>query len=295
MFPARNQKFETYIAPATHQAEPWRAPLAIGIFLGLLFGLANIFAVLSPYIIGFFWPESDAIPPQVLVITALAIFPAVLLVFWASIRLVHGHGVGSLVSPSQKMRWGLFFKVVLLVILVSILLALPDLFRGGTQQQLSVFYWLAWAAPACLLIFVQAFTEELIFRGYLLQQFAIRFKSRWVWWLGPAVLFGALHYNPETYGQNAWLVVVTATFFGLILADVTIRTGNLTIAIALHFANNFVLLLVFGTAGQLSALSLFLRDIDLQNPDQARAAFLVTLAAMVFAYLIYILVIRQRR
>ncbi|MCF6306262.1 MAG: CPBP family intramembrane metalloprotease [Rhodobacteraceae bacterium] len=295
MFPAQNPKFKAYIAAAARQPEPWRTALVILIFLGLLLLIANFAPAIATYITTLLTSETSQTPPQLAVILTLAVFPLVLMAFALSLYLVHGRGVALLISPSRKILWRAFFIILFVVVLVSVLLAIPGFLRGDTRQQTRIVYWLIWAAPASILIFIQAFTEEVIFRGYLLQQFATHFKNKWIWWPGPAALFGLLHYNPETYGENAWLVVLIAILFGIILADITIRTGNLSYAIALHFANNFVLLLVFGTSGQLSSLSLFLRDIDLQNPEQARQAFLITLITMAAAYLIYILVIRKRR
>ncbi len=292
MFPVRNPGFETYIAAAKQQPEPWRTALTIVVFMALLTAIAAF----SPGVATYFTAFSGARPPpQLAVLMLLAVFPVILLAFWASLYLVHHRGIKTLISPTGQILWWPFFKILAAVCIISVLLALPALWRGDIRQQTEIIYWLAWMAPAVLLVFIQSFTEELIFRGYLLQQFATHFKSRWVWWLAPAVIFGLLHYNPATYGENAWLVVITATLFGLILADVTIRSGNLSYAIALHFANNFVLLLVFGTSGQLSALSLFLRNIDLKDPANAQQAFLLTLAIMAIAYLIYLLIMRQRR
>ena len=65
---------------------------------------------------------------------------------------------------------------------------------------------------------VQISAEELAFRGYLMQGLAARFRARAVWWGLPALLFGLMHWNPATFGPNAWLVVLTAGLIGLILA-----------------------------------------------------------------------------
>ena len=107
------------------------------------------------------------------------------------------------------------------------------------------------------LLLVQTAAEELAFRGYLMQSLAARFASRWVWLLLPALLFGALHWNPAEFGANAWLVALSTTVVGLVLADVTAKTGNLSAAIGLHFANNVTSLLVVSLPGPLAGLSLW--------------------------------------
>ncbi|MFT3975418.1 MAG: CPBP family intramembrane metalloprotease [Amaricoccus sp.] len=86
---------------------------------------------------------------------------------------------------------------------------------------------------------------------------ATRFRSPLVWGLLPALAFGALHWNPADQGHAAPLAVVSATLAGLLLADITVRTGSLSAAIGLHVANNVVALLVLAPASGLDALALF--------------------------------------
>ena len=105
---------------------------------------------------------------------------------------------------------------------------------------------------------MQSAAEELAFRGFLMQSLAARFRSPVVWWLLPALLFGALHWNPAELGANAGLGVLASTVVGLALADVTARTGNLSAAIGLHFANNVMAMLVVALPSPVSGLALYL-------------------------------------
>ena len=133
-------------------------------------------------------------------------------------------------------------------------------------------------------ILVQTAAEELAFRGYLMQGLAARFRSRWVWWLLPAALFGALHWNPGEFGPNAWLVALSTGLIGLVLADVTVRTGNLSAAIGLHFANNVASLLVVSLPSPLAGLSLYLARIDPSDAAAVRLLLLADLATTLAAY-----------
>ncbi len=101
-----------------------------------------------------------------------------------------------------------------------------------------------------------------MFRGYLQQQLAARFRSPLAWMLVPSILFGALHYSPEAYGDNAWIIVAWSVMFGLLAADLTARTGNLGAAIGFHFANNFSAILLVGLAGQMDGLALWTLAAD---------------------------------
>ena len=110
----------------------------------------------------------------------------------------------------------------------------------------------------------------------------------------PSLIFGAFHWNPVTYGVNAWMVVGTTTLMGLILSDITARFGSLSPAMGLHFANNLVVMVLMNSPGQLSGLSLYLYGIDLKSP-QLGNSMLISLAAMTFAYAIFMLIMRRRR
>ena len=108
---------------------------------------------------------------------------------------------------------------------------------------------------------MQIFAEELVFRGYLLQQLRARFRSIWLWAILPSFIFGVLHFDPYTYGINAVFYVTHTTVAGIVLAIVTLRTGNIGAAAGLHFGNN-AMLVFSGNKGTLDGFSLFLTDID---------------------------------
>ena len=60
--------------------------------------------------------------------------------------------------------------------------------RASTLEE-----WLLALGPVATVIFLQASSEELVFRGYLPQQLAARFGNPAVWGFLPSILFGALH------------------------------------------------------------------------------------------------------
>lgn len=303
MLPSHNVKFAEFIRPARHKPEPWRTGVGIVLFIALSTGalyligtyglkLAESYQLGLGYMLAAEWVTQSSKRTVLIALGSIAItLPAL----WLVLRFVHGRGLKTLIAPNGKVNWRAYLATVGFIVVFAIAAALPEILAGETHQQLPIKTWLVWLLPTIGLIFLQTMTEELVFRGYLLQQFASHFKSRWVWWLVPSLMFGALHYNPIAFGENALLVVATATLLGLILSDITIRTGNLSVAMGLHFANNLTLALLIGIPGQLSALSLFLRDVNLRDIAQTRTAFLLSLGLMLVAYLIYLLVMRRRR
>ena len=67
--------------------------------------------------------------------------------------------------------------------------------------------WLSFLPLAMAGILLQTGAEELLFRGYLQQQFAARFKSAGPWLILPSVLFGLAHYDPSADVEIRWLIV----------------------------------------------------------------------------------------
>ncbi len=303
MLPDRNPNFKDFLHPCTERPEPWRTAfglvLLVAVTLGLVFlvgkyGLdfAENYQQGLGYALGFEWASQSS---KRAVFLSFGVILLSLPALWLVMRFVHKRRFITLFSPNGKINRRAYFLAVGFVISIALLAALPALWQGSTEQQLEINIWLRWLVPGLLIIFLQTTTEELIFRGYLLQQFATHFKSRFMWWLLPSILFGLLHYNELAFGENAWLVVGTATLFGLILSDITVRTGNLSVAMGLHFANNVALALLVGIPGQASKLALFLRDVNLRDVEQTRIVLLISLGMMLGFYLIYLLVMRRRR
>lgn len=113
--------------------------------------------------------------------------------------------------------------------------------------------WAGWSsfllslALLVLVVPVQAAAEEYAFRGYLLQAVGAFLRRPWVPIAVQSVLFAAVHGWGTAWGF-ADLVV-----FGALAGYLTVRTGGLEAAIALHVVNN---LAAAGTAAALGQLTI---------------------------------------
>ena len=85
------------------------------------------------------------------------------------------------------------------------------------------------------------------------------------------MLFALAHYDPQTAGKNAWLIVIWAGLFGVAMADLTARAGNLGPAIAVHFINNVMAVLVVALPDQLGSAALYLLPFGMSDVDAIRA------------------------
>ncbi len=233
-------------------------------------------------------PLSGAPGPALIFLASFLLIHLSLLV---SLRLVHGRGWASLLGAPPRRRWRQFWIGATLALALALvpgllgtlidgILALlstdAEDSAGGLRQIRALGEWLPWALLALPFILVQSAAEELIFRGYLLQQLAARFRSPVAWAVIPSLLFGLLHYNPAALGALTWLHVLVAFVGGLILALVTARLGSPLAAIGLHFAHNAIGLLFIGIEGFQDAFALFVEEIPLTEHGLAPGPFIAS-------------------
>ncbi len=286
LLPGRTARFEAFVAPAQAWPEAWRLVagtlLAAAVWLAaalLIFPLARLFAV-------------EAV--RRLLLLYLASFAGLILGVALAARLLQRRGLRTLIGP-DGFRLGEFGLAVAAIGGVSALGLLPILWLAPPVRQMAVVAWAAWLPLALPALLVQTAAEELAFRGWLMQGLAARFRSRAVWWLVPAALFGLMHWNTEELGRDAWLGALSAAVTGLVLADVTVRTGNLSAAIGLHFANNVVALLLISMPSPLADLSLFVMAPDPALAAPKRLLLLADIATTLAAYAAWLAVRRRLR
>lgn len=207
------------------------------------------------------------------------------------LALMMRRGLPSLIGPWRAALRNFFWVALPLVALWAALLPVTTL-GDGVSANLSLGQQLPWLPIAVLGLIVQTGTEELVFRGYLQQNLAARFRSRWVWMVLPSVLFGLLHYSVQQFGALSWLVVGWSALFGLVAADLTARTGNLGAAVGLHFANNVSAVLLLGMSGNIGGLALFTATVDTAQISVALGHLAVDTVALLISWLVARLVLR---
>ncbi len=205
-------------------------------------------------------------------------------------RGLHGRPAGTLFGQSPRRVAGDALRVAVPMLALAVATLPFGLADPAVVAHLSPWTTLAYLPAALPAILVQTGSEELLFRGYLLQQLAARFRSPVGWMLLPSALFAAGHYAPETYGADAPFVAAWAGLFGLAAADLTARTGGIGAAIGLHFATNAAAFLLVGLAGSLDGLAVWVRP---HGPDAGLSGLLaVDLMAMFVGWLMARVVLR---
>lgn len=173
------------------------------------------------------------------------LLPATLLAVWWAER----RPAGSLSSVTGRLRWGwLAWCLLPAAVAIGLVLGIGTLVLPGSA---GAGAWPGWGSfgisLVVLLLFVpvQAAAEEYAFRGFLLQAVGGLLRRPWVPILVQAVLFAALHGWGTPWGF-ADLVV-----FGALAGYLTVRTGGLEAAIALHVVYNLVAAGLGAALGQL--------------------------------------------
>lgn len=268
---------QSFIAPARASASLHRLIAGLVVFaiavMAFQFGLLRLLQGLES------WERLQfelmiGSTPQAMLITLYS-FALMTAALWVVVRLLHDRSISSLLGPVAP-AFTDFFKVFRLAILLfAVMMLLPSPPDQQPSMRMSFALWLPLVLPALLGILIQIGTEELIFRGYLQSQLAARFSHPLVWMALPSVIFGALHYDPSTYGENAKFIALWAVGFGVIAADLTARAGNLGPAIALHFVNNVVAIMIIAMPNSLDGLALLSLPYGPQDTEILRAALLI--------------------
>ena len=193
--------------------------------------------------------------------------------------LIVGTGLGAVVAAAiwHKRRPGTLFGPgartlrhfaisAALSLGAMVLLALVFLpFIERPEVNMTFGLWLLWLPVGILALIAQTGAEEVLFRGYIQSQLGARFKSPAIWLFLPALLFGAIHYQPQMPDHLVFTIIIVATVFGLLAGDLTARTGSIGAAWGFHFANNALVILLVAADGSLTGLGLFKSEMNFED------------------------------
>lgn len=240
--------------------EFWRT--LVGCFLFVV--LTLIFYAVIFFVWSFYTHLSFSSNPKISIILLFASFITWHLALLIIISLLHSRSYSSLVGIKKRLNWTQFRLAMFVTLILAVfgLITIPlesIVFAKNYLPRIEVSDfkdWFPWVLPACVVIFIQVSAEEMLFRGYLLQQLRARFQSYWIWAVIPSILFGIAHYDFSTFENNTYLYMLNASIFGVLASILTARSNNISYALGMHFINNILGVLFFGFGDTLSDLSL---------------------------------------
>ncbi len=282
--------FQSLVAPARHRPQLWRLVLGLilagAIYVGFISALIACVALLYPDLEAIARLQSIAqgdSPAAALIL--LASFAGMGLGAMAATRLLHRRPATSLFGPGRRVLRD-FVNAVAVVALVYAVYVVVWARFFESQPAVPLDAWLRLLPLALLGVLIQTGAEELLFRGYLMQQLAARFRNPLIWMFVPVIAFGAVHYDPGNGGDNTWFLVGAATVFGLLAADLTMVSGSIGAAWGFHFANNSFALLILATQGTITGLALELTPYHVADAATARPLIAADIGVMALGWLL---------
>lgn len=156
-------------------------------------------------------------------------------------KSIHKRTFKSLITPKDKISWNRFFIGFGVYFLLVAISSVIEYFIEPTAVSFysSLPKLLMFLPLAVIFTFIQTSTEELFFRGYILQGFGQRVKNPITLAIISGVIFMVPHLaNPEV---SKSMLLLPPYYFGVgfIFALVTLKSNSLELAIGAHAANNF--------------------------------------------------------
>ncbi|HVN53700.1 MAG TPA: type II CAAX endopeptidase family protein [Anaerolineaceae bacterium] len=235
----------------------------------------------------------DQLSPLLILIAAGLPFYGAFLALVFGVRVMNHRPVKTLVTPLPHPRWDRFWRSFLVWLVLSALGDLVIAFiisPGNYVFQFQPQAFLPYALAVLVFIPVQSATEELTFRGYLLQGIGVATRSAWLAWIVTSVIFGLLHIMNNEIQQYGLGLLVDYIGLGLFLGWLTLRGEGLETALGVHIATNlYATLMVTFPGSSLPAPAIF-RTLT-YNPVQNS----LVLAAAMLLFLLYFYRVELKR
>ncbi|EUJ28769.1 CPBP family intramembrane glutamic endopeptidase [Listeria cornellensis] len=140
-----------------------------------------------------------------------------------------------------RISWkGLFFAAVVMLVAIGISSVVDSLGQSfssytNTQNEIlleDVYLHASWLLSFLSIVIIAPFVEEVIFRGFLMQQL---FRNRlWLGWIVSSLLFCVAHVPTD------WVSFLLYLIPGIALGGILYKTKRLELTIFAHFLNNFI-------------------------------------------------------
>jgi membrane protease YdiL (CAAX protease family) len=253
--------------------EWWRYALGVAViaFSWMVLGYVPFFVLADA---GLF------VPPLDFIIVNFSIF-MMLAGLAFTVKLIHRRPLRSLISPEQRVDWRRIARAAAIwAVLMAVAVTLEHaLYPGRYFLSYNPERFFVYVALVLLLTPLQCLTEELVFRGYVMQGLGRLTRRPLAIATVSSMVFVAPHLlNPEVQQHGAAIMAANYFAIGMLLATITLRDGRLELAVGLHAANNVLLGLIANYDGSvLMTESVFTaRELD---PVYSLATLIVAAAA----------------
>ncbi len=215
-----------------------------------------------------FDPDKIGFNKNVLLAMLFSMFVFALFGLYIIVKKIHQKPFKSLITAYDNIRYKRFFFAFMVWAIFIIIITIVQYFlnKESFTLQFKPFDFFILLVICVVLLPIQTSTEEIIFRGYLMQGMSQFFKNGITPLIITSLLFGYVHMNnPEakTYGWEVMLPYYS--LFGFFLGAITLLDEGLELALGIHCANNLITgLLVTSPNGVLKTDSIF--AVSAENP-----------------------------
>ncbi|NYB52700.1 MAG: CPBP family intramembrane metalloprotease [Methanobacteriaceae archaeon] len=168
------------------------------------------------------------------------------------IKVLHRRSLRSLITPKKKMNWKLMGVGFLLYFLLMFWLSLlPQFITDPSSLSLNpnLLEFFMFLPLLIILVPVQTTSEELLFRGYILQGTGFITRNIFILAVLNGIIFMLPHLaNPEV-AEAPVIAIMDWIIFGSFMAYITLKSGTLELAIAGHAANNLFISVISNYEG----------------------------------------------
>ncbi|MCU0473696.1 MAG: CPBP family intramembrane metalloprotease [Bacteroidales bacterium] len=201
------------------------------------------------------------IDPNLSLLMMLFPFLVSLAVFVILIKPLNGRTLMQIVNGTGNFRCKRFFISSLVWLIVSAIYLVVSLKIDPSNFSLNNISGtlILLVIISVLLIPFQTAFEEIIFRGYMMQGFAVLAKNRWIPLVMTSLLFALIHgLNPEVKEFGFFTMMPQYLLFGLIFGIITILDDGIEAAMGAHAANNaFLCIMITNKNSALQTQAIF--------------------------------------
>jgi membrane protease YdiL (CAAX protease family) len=162
---------------------------------------------------------------------------------WIGIKKFHHKSLLSVITAYDAFRYKRFWFAFALWSGLIILTVFIDYFSNQSNFQL-VLNWKGFLISLVLILVfmpVQTGFEEIFFRGYLLQGFALLSRNGIFPLIITSLLFGAAHMSNPEVDKYGWPIMLSYyAGFGFFMGALTLLDEGLELAFGIHLANNLI-------------------------------------------------------
>lgn len=190
-----------------------------------------------------FNPDAIGMNRSVLLALMMGMFVFTLLFLWMAVKFIHKKTLPSIITGFTNIRWNRYFFSFSVWAGLIILLTVVSYVTSPEEMEIrfDINKFIVLLIVAIIFVPIQTATEELIFRGYLMQGLGLAFKNGIAPLIITSILFGLMHAsNPEAKAHGLLIMMPYYIFFGAFLGILTLLDEGAELAMGIHCANNLV-------------------------------------------------------